>query len=149
VHAALHDEVDLEVLHRRVEELFHDPRQAMDLVHEQHVAGLEAREDAHQIVAALERGAGRALEPAGHFVGEDDRERRLAEAGRPVEEHVVEALAALPRGLHRDAQARHHLALADVLVEALRAERALEGGLVGERRLAEEVVGHADPRRAR
>ena len=71
------------------------------------------------------------------------RERRLAETGRPVEEYVVEALAALPRGLHRDAQARHHLALADVLVQPLRAEGALEGRLVRQRRLAEELLGHA------
>jgi hypothetical protein len=62
---------------------------------------------------------------------------------------VVEALAALPRGLDGDAQALHRLALADVLVQALRTQRALEGRLVGQGRLAEQVVGHGDPRRAR
>ena len=61
-------------------------------------------------------------------------QRRLAEPGRPVEQHVVQALAALPGRLDRDPQALDRLALPDVLVQALGTQRALERRLVGEGR---------------
>ncbi len=149
MHPPLDDEIDLEVLHGWIQELLHDVRQPVDLVHEQDVAGLDAREDAHEIVAALERRPRARLEPAAHLVGEDDRQRRLAEPGWPVEEHVVQALVALPSSLDRDPEALDRLALADVLVQALGPQRALERRLVRERAPAEQVLAHAVPRRAR
>ena len=52
-------------------------------------------------------------------------ERRLAEAGRTVEQHVVERLAALQGGVHRDGERLLDALLADVLGEAARAQPAL------------------------
>ena len=56
---------------------------------------------------------------------------------------MIERLAALPRRLHGDPQALHRGALADVLVETLRPELALDLRLLGQ--------GHAtrDPRLVR
>ena len=53
------------------------------------------------------------------------RERRLAEPGRAVQQHVVERLAALPRRGDRDLQVLADAVLADVLVERARAQPRL------------------------
>ena len=57
VRAAVDDEVDLEVLHRRIEILFDHRAEAVDLVDEQHVAGFERGQDADQVLRLLERRA--------------------------------------------------------------------------------------------
>ena len=49
--------------------------------------------------------------------GDDVGEAGLAHAGRAEEQHVVERLAAAARGLDGHPQVRHHVGLADVLVE--------------------------------
>ena len=45
------------LLQRRVEELLDDAREAVDLVDEQHVAGLQAGEDRREVADALDRRA--------------------------------------------------------------------------------------------
>ena len=50
------------------------------------------------------------------------RERRLAQAGRAVQQHVIERFAALARRRHRHAQILADPLLADVLVEHARAQ---------------------------
>ena len=54
-----------------------------------------------------------------------DGERRLAEAGRTVEQHVVERFAALQGGVHGDGERLLDALLADVLGEAAGAQPAL------------------------
>src|SRR5439155_852232 len=122
VQALLHDEVDGEVLHRRIEELLHDPRQAMDLVDEEHVLLVQIAQNAEEIPAALDRRARRRDQCRPHLVGDDAGERGLAQPGWAVEEHVVHALVAKLGGLDGDAQARHRLLLAHLLLERAGAE---------------------------
>ena len=119
-----HD-VDVKVLHRRVEHLLDDRRQAMDLVDEQHVAGFEVRDDGREIARLLERRAGGRAQARVHFVGDDVRERGLAEAGRAEEQHVIERLAPFARRGQRDLEILFDLVLADVLAQEPRAEREL------------------------
>ena len=90
-------EVELEVLHRGVEHLLDDVVQAVDLVDEEHVARLEVGEDRRQVAGALDDRPRGGADADAHLSGDDVRERRLAEARRPVEEHVVEHVAAAPR----------------------------------------------------
>ena len=54
---------------------------------------------------------------APHLVGDDVGERGLAEAGRAVEQDVIERLAALQGGVERDAELLADDLLADALVE--------------------------------
>jgi hypothetical protein len=146
VHAPLHHEVDREVLHGRVEQLLDHARQAVDLVDEEHVLRGEVAEDAEQIAAALDGGPRRRLQSRAHLVGDDAGQRGLAQAGWAVEEDVIDALAALARGLHRHPQAGDGLLLTDVLLERARPERPLELRLLGHRRAAQDaavVRGHA------
>ena len=98
----------------------------MDLVDEEDVAIIEVREDPHEVAAALDRGPRGGDEVRRHLVREDAGERRLAETGRTVEQHVVDALSALACGLDRDAKARDGLVLADVFLERAWTELALE-----------------------
>src|SRR5688572_3052112 len=109
----------------------------MDLVDEQDVAIGKVREDAHEVAAALDRRPRGRDEVRRHLVREDARQRRLAEAGRAIEQHVVDALSALPRGLDRDAKAGDGLILTDVLLEGPRTELALELRFLGGRRRAQ------------
>ena len=116
-----HD-VEREVLHRRVEHLLHGARQAVDLVDEEHVVLLEVREDGGEVARALDGGAGGDAHGDAHLGGDDVGERGLAEAGRAVEEQVVERLAALLGGVDGDAEVVLELLLADELIEAPGAE---------------------------
>ena len=118
-------EVELPVLHRRVEDLLDRGRHAVDLVHEQDVARREVREDRGEVARLLEDGAGRDADLGAHLAGDDVRERRLAEARRAAEEDVVQRLLPLPRGLQEDAERLLQLRLPDELQERARAERDL------------------------
>ena len=89
------DDVDAEVLHRRVEDLLDGAVEAVDLVDEQHVARLERREDRGEVALALERRARRRAEADAELV----RARSCASVvlprpGGPDEQDVVERLAA-------------------------------------------------------
>jgi hypothetical protein len=137
VETAIDDEVDRKVLHRRIEQLLHGSGQPVHLVDEEDVVLGEVGENAHEVRAALDgrpRG-GHQIGP--HLVGQDAGQRRLAQAGRSVEQHVIHAFAPLARGLDRDAQAGHRLLLADVLLERAGPELALELRLLGCRHPAE------------
>jgi hypothetical protein len=81
---AQHD-VELEVLHGRVQDLLDGARQAVDLVDEEHVALVELGEDRRQVAGPLERRAGGDVEVHAHLGGDDAGQRGLAEAGRPGE----------------------------------------------------------------
>ena len=100
------DDVELEVLHRRVEDLLDGPRQAVDLVDEQHVAVVELGEDGGQVAGPLERRARRDVQVHAHLGGDDAGEGGLAEPGRAGEQQVVGRLAdaaAPPRARSRGA----------------------------------------------
>jgi hypothetical protein len=90
------------VLHRRVEGLLERPRQAVDLIDEEHAARLERAEERGDVALALERRAGGLDERDAELGGDDLRERGLAETRRSGEQHVVERVAARVRRLDRD-----------------------------------------------
>ena len=88
---------------------------------------------------------GPAVGPDRHaeLVGDDVGERRLAEPGRAVEQHVIERFAALLRRGDRDVQVLADALLADVVVERARAQpRLVLDVLVHPRRGDEAIVGH-------
>ena len=122
-----HD-VDLEVLHRRVEDFLDRRTHAVDFVDEQHVARLQVGEDRREVARLLEHGTGRRPHRDAQLVADDVRERRLAESGRAEEQHVIERLAALPRGRDRHVEIRAHALLADVVVERAAAAARLRTG---------------------
>ena len=125
--------VEREVLHRRVEDLLDRAVEAVDLVDEQDVALVEGGEDRRQVPGPLDRRPARVADVHAELAGDDRGERRLAEAGRAVEEDVIGRLSPPLRRLEQDVEARLDLALADVLVERPRAQRPFHGDLAGVR----------------
>jgi hypothetical protein len=120
------------VLHRRVEALLDRGREAVDLVDEQHVAGLERGEVAGEHALVLDRGARRDVDADPELVREDLRHRGLAEPRRTVEQRVVERLAALLGGRHEHLELALERVLPDVLGEPLRPQaRGSVGVVVG------------------
>ena len=87
--ALAEDDVEPEVLERRVEDLLGGAVQPMDLVHEQDVARLEGGEDRCDVLL-LERRAGDGAQADAELLADDLRERRLSEPRRPGEQDVVE-----------------------------------------------------------
>src|SRR5205814_2642067 len=87
-----HD-VELEILERRIEDLLDHGRQAMDLVDEQHVARLEIGEQRREIAGALEHRARGLAQVYAHLLGDDVRERGLAQARRTEQQVMVERFA--------------------------------------------------------
>ena len=89
------DDVELVVLHRRIEDLLDRGRQAVDLVDEQHLVALQRRQDRREVARALDDRARRGLHRHAEFVRDDVRERGLAETRRARHQHVVERFATL------------------------------------------------------
>ena len=122
------DDVDGKVLHGGVEDLLHGGVQAVDLINKENVALGEVRQQRGQIARLFDGGAGRHADMHAHFVGDNAGERRLAEAGRTVEQHMVERLVAAACGLNVNRQVFLDLLLPVIFRQALRPQR--EFGLV-------------------
>ena len=137
-----HD-VELVVLHRRVEDLLDRRRHPVDLVDEEHLAFLEVGQHRREVARLLEHGPGGRPHRDAELVADHVGERRLPEARRAVEQDVVERLAALPRRGDRHHEVLAHPLLPDVLVERARPEPGLElRVLVDARRRDQAGIGH-------
>jgi hypothetical protein len=124
------DHVEAELLHGRVQVLFNGGGEPVHLVDEEDVPRLEAGEDAGEVALLLQRGPGGQVHLHPHLGGDDVGQGGLAEAGRSAEEEVVHRLAAALGRLHEDLEVVLHLGLADVLVEAPRAEGRVHRGVL-------------------
>ena len=114
------------VLHGRIERLLERARQAVDLVHEEHRAGLERGQEGGHVALALERRAGRLYERNPELGGHDLGQRGLAQARRPGEQDMVERLAAAARRRDRHRELVLDRLLADEVLQAAGAQRAVE-----------------------
>jgi hypothetical protein len=102
----------------------------VNLVDEQHVARLEIGQQRREVARALEHRPRGLAQVHLQLVGDDVRERGLAEARRPEDQHVIERLAAIARRLDEDIHLRLDVGLADVVGERLRAHRAIDDFVV-------------------
>ncbi len=134
-------QIELKILHRRIEDFFDGRVQPVNFVDEEHVALFEIGQKRREIAGLRDHRARCRAEADAKFLGHDLRQRRLAEPRRPGKKHVIERIAASARRLNEDAEIGARLLLADELVERLRADRRLEGVHVLSR-TADEPVGH-------
>ena len=95
-------QIDPIILHGGIENLFDGGHQTMNLVEEENFARVERSENGGEVALALEERAGTGLDGDAEFVGDDLRERGLAQARRAVEQDVIERFAAAARGLDGD-----------------------------------------------
>ena len=108
----------------------------MDFVDEQHVVGLQVRQDRGQVAGVVQDEPGGRADAAAHFPGDDVRDGGLAQAGRAVEDGVVQGFAAAFGRLDADPQRFFHARLAGVVLQGLRAQ-----GAFGVLFFFQEVVG--------
>ena len=120
------DDVEPEVLERRIEDLLRRAVEPVDLVDEEDVARLERGQDRGDVALPLERRAGDLADADPELVADDLRERGLAEPGRAGEQDVVERLAARLRRVERDLQLLLDPLLPDEVAERTRPQRPLD-----------------------
>src|SRR5262245_24774368 len=93
------DEVELKVLHRRIEDLLDRRIEPMDLVDEKDIAFFEIRQQSRKIAGLGDHRSRRGTEIHAKLARHDLCERRLAEAGGTDKQHVIERLAPHARRL--------------------------------------------------
>jgi len=120
------DDVELIIFHRRVEHLFNRRVQPVNFVDKQHVAFLQVGKQCRQIAGLFNDGTGRRFNIAAHLVGDDVGERGLADAGRAVQQNMVQRLAAFSRRLNEDVEVTFGLALADIFAQPPRPQAQFE-----------------------
>src|SRR4051812_28753210 len=141
------DDVDAEVLHRHVEQLFGGPGDAVDLVDEQDVARRQVRQHRGQVAGPLDRRAAGDLHGRAELRADDQREARLAESGRTGQQYVIRR-AAPPLGpLEDERQLAGDLGLPDEVVQGVRPQGRLDDPLLvagqrGDRGVLAEGGGH-------
>ena len=127
--------VDGEVLHRRVEDLLDRVVEAMDLIDEQDVALIEVGQDRGQVARPLDGRTAGGVDVHAELAGDDVGERRLAQAGRAVEQDVVGRFLALARAAaSRMARFCLTVGLADVLGQGAGPKARLYDCLLGRQR---------------
>ena len=97
----------------------------MDFVHKEDIVLRQIGQQGGQIPRLLNGRAGGDADMDPHLIGDDAAEGGLAQARRAVKKHMVQGLPPHFRGLDEDGQIFLGLLLADVLREALRAQRTL------------------------
>ncbi len=142
--ALAEDDVELEILHRRIEHLFDRACQPVDLVDEEHVAFVEVGQHRGEITGSLDGRARRDVEAHTELDGDDVGERGLAQARRTGEQQVVGSLAASPCGLEDDREMLLELGLADEVLQLPRPQTAvLDDLLTGDRFGLQQLFAHA------
>ena len=119
-------QVELKILHGRIQEFFHHPVQAVNFVDEQHIPVFEVGQDGGQIARPFNHRPGRGPNIYPHFPGNNMGHRGLAQPRRTVKQQVVEHVTALFGGLNGDAQVLFGTLLADVVIQAAGTQRALK-----------------------
>ena len=90
------DEVELKILHRRIEDFLDRRIEPVNFVDEEHVALFEIGEERGEIAGLGDHRPRRGAEIDAEFARHDLRQRGLAEPGRADEQHVIERLARAP-----------------------------------------------------
>src|SRR5580700_4827799 len=99
----------------------------MDLIDEQDIFGLKVCQDRGEIAGALDHRAGGSAEADAELTGDNLGQRGLAEAGRAMQQHMVECLTATAGGRDEDGEVFARGSLADEFGERLWAEGRLGG----------------------
>src|SRR4029453_3933804 len=114
------DQVELKILHRRIEDLLDRRVEAMDLVDEENVALLEIGQEGRKIAGAGDHRAGGGAEIHRELSPHDLGKRGLAQPRRAGKQDMVERLVAGPGGSDEHLEIGTRLGLADEVAQTLR-----------------------------
>ena len=98
----------------------------MDFVDEEHVTLFQGSQEAGQIAGFIEDGPARHLHVHAHLVGDDVREGGFSQAGRAVEQRVVQCLTAHLGGFDIDFQVRDYFLLSGEIIQLLGADNSVQ-----------------------
>ena len=141
------EDVQLEVLHGRIEDLLDRPVEAVDLIDEEDVTLLQVGEEGGQIAGPHQDRARGDAQADAHLRGHDAGQRGLAQTGGAGEQQVVGRLIPLQGGFDDDLQMLGELPLADELGQCPGPQAGVLG-LLGRCRLGidrSDLVAGADP----
>ena len=125
------DDIQLEILHRRIQNLLHRPAEAMNFIDEQNIAVRQISQNRRQIARFLNRRAAGHTQICAHFISNHRRHGRLAKPRRAVQQHMVKRLAALFGSSNRQFQILFQPLLPDVFRKTLRTQTYLNPLLLG------------------
>jgi len=120
------DEVQLIILHGRIEDFLDRRIEPMDLVDEEDVAFFQIGQKGGEITGLGDHRTGGGAEIDTQLAADDLRQRRLAKPRRPDEQHMIERLAPGPRRLDENLQVFARRRLADEIVERLRTQAGVD-----------------------
>ena len=140
VRTLIDDDVELVVLHGRIEVFLDGRVEAMDLVDEEHVSPLEIRQDTGEVAGLFDLRTAGAMDVRIHGTGNDVGESGLSETGRAAEEIVIEDITALAGGFHHQRDSFFNLLLAAELAEDGGTQRDVERAFWSFRRFGVKVL---------
>jgi hypothetical protein len=111
------DDVELVIFHRRVQHFFDCGGHPVNFVDEEHFVLAEARENRSEIARPLQHRSRCRPHSNAELVADHISKRRFAEAGRAVEQHVIERFTALAGCGDRDLKICADALLADVVIQ--------------------------------
>ena len=114
-----HD-IDLIILHRRIENFFDDVIQPVDFIDEKDIALFEIGQEGGKIARALDHRTGSGFDAHAHLAPDDVGERGFPQPGRTVKKDMVEHVVARLRRRNGDPEIFLDRLLADVFVKAAR-----------------------------
>ena len=88
-------EIELIILHRRIEDLFHTLIEPVDLIYEQYFILFEIGKYGSQVSRLLDGRTGSNVKTYAHLIGDDTCKSSLTESRRPIEQYMIERFTAL------------------------------------------------------
>ena len=115
--ALIYQNINSKIFHRRIEILFDNGVEAVNLIDKKHIVGLKACEDSRKVAWLVEHGARGDFKSHAKFVCHNVGKSGFAQSWRAVEQQVVERLAAHFGGLHKNFQVLKNTRLSVEVVE--------------------------------
>jgi hypothetical protein len=113
----IEDEIDAEILHGRIEKFLDHLRQAVHFIDKENISPFQMGENADQISALLNGGAGGGHNVNSHFLSDDMGERRFPKPRRGMKEDVVQWLSPFLGSPDRNIEGLYDLTLTDIFSE--------------------------------
>ena len=123
VQARVDRDINMEIFHGGVQELFDRSGQAMDLVDEQHISSLEFQKHADQIFGLHQDRSRCRMRGGAKFIGDDSSQGGLAKPRRPMQKNMVQSAAAIFGCFQRDPESFHQFGLSKVVRQLFGTDR--------------------------
>src|SRR5689334_10301560 len=133
--------IDPVILHSGIKDLFDGGEQAMNFIEKKDLADFDGGENGSQVTLALQQRARAGFDSDAQLAGDNLRERSFPEAGRTVEQDMIERIAAAARRLDGDQDVFLNATLTDEIDHALGAHTCVEPRVLVEGATGNDAFG--------